>query len=83
MVRICQNDIKQRRRLINYSLFTIHYSFNKFSEEIFMIVVLKQNFTEQEMHEAIKVMEAGGVPDMIPKDIDTTTPGTKGNTSPN
>ncbi len=46
-----------------------------------MIVVLKQNFTEHEMHEAIKVMEAGGVRVMISKGIDTTILGAEGNAS--
>ena len=46
-----------------------------------MIVVLKQNYTEAQMHEAIKAMESGGVKVMVSKGIDTTILGAEGNSA--
>ena len=46
-----------------------------------MIVVLKQSCNENQMLEAIKAMEAGGVKVMISKGVDTTILGAEGNAS--
>ena len=46
-----------------------------------MIVVLKQNYTENQMLEAIKAMENGGVKVMVSKGIDTTILGAEGNSA--
>lgn len=46
-----------------------------------MIVVLKQNYTEAQMLEAIKAMENGGVKVMVSKGIDTTILGAEGNSA--
>lgn len=44
-----------------------------------MIVVMKPNFTQEQMHAAIRVMEAGGVKVMVSKGSEVTILGAEGN----
>ncbi len=46
-----------------------------------MIVILKQDFTTEQLQEAVKAMEAGGVRVMVSKGVDTTILGAEGNAS--
>ncbi|MBR6572685.1 MAG: 3-deoxy-7-phosphoheptulonate synthase [Clostridia bacterium] len=46
-----------------------------------MVVILKHGYTEHQLEEAIKAMEAGGVKVMISKGIDTTILGAEGNSA--
>ena len=46
-----------------------------------MVVILKPNFTAEQMEEAIRAMEAGGVKVMVSKGAETTILGAEGDTS--
>ena len=44
-----------------------------------MVVILKQDYTEEQLHKAVAAMEAGGVKVMISKGSETTILGAEGN----
>ena len=46
-----------------------------------MVVILKPDFTAEQMDEAIRAMEAGGVKVMVSKGTETTILGAEGDTS--
>ena len=46
-----------------------------------MVVILKQNFTLEQMEEAVRSMEAGGVKVMVSRGSETTILGAEGDAS--
>ena len=46
-----------------------------------MVIILKPDFTAEQMEEAIRAMEAGGVKVMVSKGSETTILGAEGDTS--